>query len=204
MFVTLLITLLFPPLLLSLMVPPAHATTVSENTNTLKCVILLHGLARTSSSMTDMQRALIAAGFVVAKIDYPSRTKTVKKLSGPAIEEGLAQCETQGASTVHVVTHSMGGILFRQYVADNNAEAFSRTVMLAPPNQGSEVVDALRDVPGFKRLNGPAGLQIGTDEPSVPSNPGPATSDIAVIAGTSTLLLQSHKIIQGNIQHTTT
>jgi len=43
----------------------------------------------------------------------------------------------------------MGGILFRQYVADNDAEAFSRTVMLAPPNQGSEVVDALRDVPDF-------------------------------------------------------
>lgn len=74
------------------MVPTAHATTVSENTNTLECVILLHGLARTSSSMTDMQRALIAAGYVVAKIDYPSRTKTVKELSGPAIEEGLAHC----------------------------------------------------------------------------------------------------------------
>jgi len=98
----------------------------------------------------------------------------------------------------------MGGILFRQYVADNDAEAFSRTVMLAPPNQGSEVVDALRDVPGFKWLNSPAGLHIGTDELGVPSDLGPATSDIAVIAGTFTLLLQSHKISQGNIQHTTT
>ncbi len=156
-----------------------HALNASVN-----CVILLHGLARTSASMNDMQTQLIKAGFVVAKIDYPSRKQTVQELAAPAIEKGLQVCKQQGADKVHVVTHSMGGILVRQYMATYGAKQFSRTVMLAPPNKGSEAVDALRDVPGFQFLNGPAGLQLGTDENSVPLQLGPVESDVAVIAGT--------------------
>jgi len=148
------------------------------------CAILLHGLARTSSSMDDMQEELTNAGFAVAKIDYPSRTKPIEELAAPAIERGLAECRAQTTGKVHVVTHSMGGLLFRQYVSVNGANAFARTVMLAPPNKGSEAVDALRDVPGFKWLNGPAGLQMGTDENSAPLKLGPATSDVAIVAGT--------------------
>lgn len=162
----------------------ADTTAETDAANAPACVILLHGLARTSASMNDMQDELIDAGFAVAKIDYPSRTKPIEELAGPAIELGLAQCRSQTVGNVHVVTHSMGGLLFRQYVADHGADAFERTVMLAPPNKGSEAVDALRDVPGFQWLNGPAGLQMGTDENSVALQLGPATSDVAIVAGT--------------------
>jgi len=51
------------------------------------------------------------------------------------------------------------------------------------------VVDALRDVPGFRWLNGPAGLQMGTDKNSVPLQLGPAISDVAVVAGTFSINL---------------
>lgn len=167
---------------------PVVANTTAENSALVSdapdCVILLHGLARTSASMNEMQRTLIEAGFVVSKIDYPSRVNPIEVLAGPAIERGLKECQDQTEGKVHVVTHSMGGILFRQYVSENGTDAFARTVMLAPPNKGSEAVDALRDVPGFEWLNGPAGLQMGTDKNSVPLQLGPATSDVAVVAGT--------------------
>lgn len=154
-----------------------------------ECVILLHGLARTSASMNTLQDELVKAGFVVAKIDYPSRKRTVEQLASPAIDEGLQLCREQAAQKIHVVSHSMGGILFRQYAREHGAKQFSRTVMLAPPNKGSEVVDALREAPGFAIFNGPAGLQIGTDSDSVPLKLGPATSDVAVIAGTFSINL---------------
>ncbi len=164
------------------------AATESETTES-QCVILLHGLARTSSSMNDMQDALDDAGFVVAKIDYPSRTQPIETLAGPAVQKGISECRAKTSGTIHVVTHSMGGILFRQYVSTDGVDAFGRTIMLAPPNKGSEAVDALREVPGFQWLNGPAGLQLGTDENSVPLRLGPATSDVAVIAGTFSINL---------------
>lgn len=154
-----------------------------------ECVILLHGLARTSASMKLMKSELESAGFVVANIDYPSREQTVQQLATPTIDKGLKFCEKQGASVVHVVTHSMGGILFRQYVSEHGAEKFTRTVMLAPPNKGSEVVDEMSELPGFKFLNGPAGVQLGTGADSLPLQLGPATSDVAVIAGTFSINL---------------
>jgi triacylglycerol lipase len=57
-------------------------------------------------------------------------------------------------------------------------------VMLAPPNGGSELVDLLKHWPVYRRLNGPAGLQLGTDVDSVPNQLGPVR-DVAVgiIAG---------------------
>ncbi len=174
---------------LAFMAPQVQANSSSNTSTTEECVILLHGLARTSSSMNDLQAALLDAGFAVAKIDYPSRKFTVEQLAAPAIEKGLRLCAEQGATKNHVVSHSMGGILFRQYVAEYGAEQFARTVMLAPPNKGSEAVDALRDVPGFDFLNGPAGLQMGTDSTSLPLKLGPAISDVAVIAGTFSINL---------------
>jgi len=179
----------FALMFIVLAVPAAQANSDAASAESKECVILLHGLARTSSSMNDLQDELMAAGFAVAKIDYASRKSTVEALAAPTIDKGLKQCHEQGSKKVHVVTHSMGGILFRQYVADHGAQAFSRTVMLAPPNHGSEAVDALKDVPGFVFLNGPAGLQMGTDHNSVPLKLGPASSDVAVVAGTFSINL---------------
>ena len=53
------------------------------------CVVLLHGLARTSTSMNKMQRELEGAGFLTANIDYPSREHTVEELADIAVPAGL-------------------------------------------------------------------------------------------------------------------
>ncbi len=59
--------------------------------------------------------------------------------------------------------------------------------MLAPPNQGSEVVDNWKNVPGYSLLNGPAGAQLGTGPASVPLSLGPVTYPVGIIAGDKTL-----------------
>jgi hypothetical protein len=55
--------------------------------------------------------------------------------------------------------------------------------MLGPPNQGSEVVDRLRSWWLFRRINGPAGSQLGTGVDSVPNSLGPVKFVLGVIAG---------------------
>ncbi len=134
-----------------------------------ECVILLHGLARSSLSMERMKWFLEDAGYQVANIDYPSRDFEIDRLAPLAVEGGLTQCAELGSvERVHFVTHSLGGILVRFYFAEHALDSLGRVVMLAPPNQGSLAVDELQDWPGFEWLNGPAGYQLGKGENSIP------------------------------------
>ena len=55
--------------------------------------------------------------------------------------------------------------------------------MLGPPNQGSELVDRLKSVPGFSLL-GPTGMRLGTDADSILRELGPVSYEVGVIAGT--------------------
>jgi pimeloyl-ACP methyl ester carboxylesterase len=153
-----------------------------------ECVVLLHGLIRSSSSMNKMQRELDEAGFATANIDYPSRDHTIEELAEMAIPEGLDQCrEHDDVERIHFVTHSLGGILVRQFLSEKEIPELGRVVMLGPPNQGSIAADDMGGVPGFDWLNGPAGRQLGKGEDSVPLNLGPANFEVGIIAGNRTI-----------------
>jgi pimeloyl-ACP methyl ester carboxylesterase len=148
-------------------------------------VILLHGLARTDKSMGKIENALSRQGYCVTNVSYDSRVGDIETLASKAIVPALIDCPS--ADSVHFVTHSLGGILLRQYLLNHSIENLGRVVMLGPPNQGSEVVDELRDFPGFGFINGEAGQELGTGANSVPRRLGPANFDLGVIAGTSSV-----------------
>ncbi len=150
------------------------------------CVVLLHGLARTSRAMDEMAAALQLDGYRVANVSYPSREYPIEELAPLAIESGLDECGDH-TSKVHFVTHSLGGILVRYYYEENDVDRVGRVVMLAPPNQGSKVADSLRDTPGFDWLNGPAGSQLGKGEDSIPLALGLPKFEFAVIAGSRSI-----------------
>ena len=146
-------------------------------------VILLHGLCRSGRSMIPMGQALTQAGYKVVNMDYPSRSASIEKLSDDAIGLAVEDCQRHGATTIHFVTHSLGGILVRSYLARHSIPNLGRVVMLGPPNQGSEIVDKLGSLWLFKKINGPAGSELGTDENSTPNRLGPANFCVGVIAG---------------------
>jgi triacylglycerol lipase len=164
------------------------------NTAHSQCTILLHGLARSSDSMAKLEAAL-APDYTVVNVDYPSRKHTVEVLSATVLPPALDKC---GDHTVHFVTHSMGGLLIRQYLTQHAIERLGRIVMLGPPNQGSEVIDALGNWPGLEWLNGPAGQQLGTRDNSIPLALGDINSEIGIIAGDRTINFILSSIIPGS------
>ncbi|HZL12662.1 MAG TPA: alpha/beta fold hydrolase [Verrucomicrobiae bacterium] len=161
----------------------ANSVTAAPVSNARDEVILLHGLCHTSRSMAKIEGALADAGFKTRNVDYPSRTALIQKLADDAIGKALANCHQKGATKIHFVTHSLGGILVRSYLARHAIPNLGRVVMLAPPNQGSEVVDKLGRLFIFKWLNGPAGNELGTDKNSTPNQLGPANFPVGIIAG---------------------
>lgn len=154
-----------------------------------ECVVLLHGLGRSAASMEKLEEILTENGYIVANINYPSRKMPIESLANIAVTEGLEQCELVNTKQVNFVTHSLGGILVRQYYSQHSADSVHRVVMLGPPNQGSELVDKLGSMPGYELITGEAGTQLGTDLQSIPRRLGPVSFELGVIAGTQSINL---------------
>jgi pimeloyl-ACP methyl ester carboxylesterase len=159
----------------------------SSSIQAAECVILLHGLARSSASFFKLEERLYNQAYKVVNYNYPSIKYEIEKLANDAMTQSIAQCKEH--SPIHFVTHSMGGILVRQYLQGNTITKLGRVVMLGPPNKGSEVVDQLGRYSIFKWLNGPAGMQLGTNPKSLPNTLGPANFELGIIAGTRTINL---------------
>ncbi|MCW1918713.1 alpha/beta hydrolase [Rhodobacter sp. KR11] len=158
-----------------------------------ECVVLLHGLARSEASLLLMDGALRAQGYQVVNESYPSTAATVAELA-EMVGDRVAACPP--GTKVNFVTHSMGGILLRLWLRDHRPAQMGRVVMLAPPNQGSEVVDALSDWALFRWVHGPAGAELGTG-PEGPRSLPPVDFDLGVIAGNRSLSPWLSRLIPG-------
>ncbi len=154
-------------------------------------VVLLHGLGRTSWSMSHLARTLERDGYRVVNLSYPSRSLPLEQLATEWLPRTLRErgvdLTASADSRVHVVTHSMGGILLRLYLRDHPDAALGRVVMLAPPNAGSELSDRMNAFPPFRWFTGVNGRRLGTDAASLPRTLGPwptHSGQLGVIAGT--------------------
>lgn len=128
-------------------------------------IVLLHGIARHAASLATLERVLIADGYRTLNLDYPARKHCIEDIVA-FIQEPIAGFQATFAGRLHFVTHSMGGLVARAYIARHRPSRLGHVVMLTPPNEGSEIADLLASNPLYRAFFGPAGAELITARPN--------------------------------------
>ncbi|ATC66073.1 acetyltransferase [Nibricoccus aquaticus] len=138
--------------------------------------------------MARLASSLRRDGYRVINVSYPSRSVPLEELAATWLPDLLRAHKADTAPRLHVVTHSMGGILLRLYLRDHRPANLGRLVMIAPPNHGSEVAEKLRNNCLFHLFTGKNGRRLGTGPESLPLTLGPLeNTDLGIIAGSRSL-----------------
>ena len=116
----------------------------------VEAVLLLHGLWMNSVAMLYLELALDDAGFSAISLDYHS-------MRGTLPEHVAALADRVGgtaADTVHLVAHSLGGIVALDYLQGKRDSRIGRVVLLGAPVGGSRAARAFADQPGGEWMLG--------------------------------------------------
>ncbi len=87
------------------------------------------------------------------------------------------------STRLHWVTYSLGGLVARSFLAAAGERHRGRLVMLATPNHGSEIVDAIGHLAIFRLAFGELATQLGTANDGLAKRLDVPDAEIGVIAG---------------------
>lgn len=141
-------------------------------------VALLHGLGRSPASMALLARRLERRGWTTSRPRYRSTALT--------LDQALAQVAapvarlSATADEVHLVGHSLGGLLALLLALRQPPPNLGRVVQVGSPNGGAEAAALAARVPGAPRLMGPVLSQL---DRKVLSDAGPFDFPLGCIAG---------------------
>jgi len=152
-----------------------------------ECVSLVHGFLASSMTMAVLGHRLDRRGYLAKPWGYRNMRRSILE-HAEAFGDELARLEADRAvSTIHLVTHSMGGIIARAALERFRPRKLGRFVMLAPPNRGSFVATATVGILG--RLFKPVAELTTAPDSLVNSLGMPTGVDVGVIAASRDALV---------------
>lgn len=150
-------------------------------------IVLLHGIARHAGSLAVLENALRADGYATLNLDYPARRHCIEDIAA-ALHEPITRFGEACAGRLHFVTHSMGGLVARAFINRHRPARLGHVVMLAPPNEGSEIADLFGGNALYRAFFGPAGAELVTTRPAALCQVlGEVDYPLGVIAGDRSL-----------------
>lgn len=108
-------------------------------------ILLVHGIVSNRSIFTLLRRGLTRRGFSnVFAMNYPTLTTDVRSAALRLAEEVERVAEETGFERIHVIGHSLGGLIARYYVTRLGGDARVHTlVTLGTPHSGTWVAYAV-------------------------------------------------------------
>lgn len=155
-----------------------------NNPEAKECVAMIHGLGRSPKSFFFTKLYLMRAGYRVVSPWYPSTKKDIESLASEVEKQINVECSDM--EKIHIVTHSLWGIITRYMFEEKDIEKIGNIVMLAPPNKWSDIVDTFKNYAWFEWINGPTGITLGTAPTDLPQKLPSTIQDpvsVGIIAG---------------------
>jgi len=150
-------------------------------------VVMVHGLAARPIVLFPLARTLKSSFGQIINWGYPSLWSRIET-HGKRFAELLQQMDEAGDNgRIHLVGHSMGGIIARLALADYLPRRLGRFVMIAPPNRGSRYARHL--APHLGRLSPPIAQLTDEHGSFVCSLPPPSGPEIGIIAAKSDFMV---------------
>lgn len=147
-------------------------STVSSATT----VILVHGLWMTGVELRWLGRQLERCGFAVRYFRYRSWRGSFDR----AAAELRRFAEEENGARIHLLGHSLGGLVIARMLAAGELPNLGRIVLLGSPQQGSELATVLAQSRAGRFILGPVAL-----EGIVRNRPAPlAGRELLVMSGT--------------------
>ncbi|WP_228122424.1 esterase/lipase family protein [Saccharothrix syringae] len=144
-------------------------------------IVLVHGIGDNRSAFAVLSGALRRRGFgVVHAVNYSvltALTGDVRRSAALLGEHVERVCEQTGADRVHVVGHSLGGLIARYYVQRLHGDARVRTLVTLGTPHGGTLTAYLFPTPLTRQLRPGSDLLSELAEPS----PRPCRTRFAVV-----------------------
>lgn len=173
-----------------------HVKRFGTQTENEHMVMLVHGLGRSASAFAAMEDAIRQAGYATANINYPSTRQGIAAHAND-IERIIESFE--GVQSLSIVTHSLGALVIRDLLARASVWRdridVRRVVMIAPPNQGSQLAKRLSAIPAYQWLTGESGQYLASEVARTLPVPD---AEIGIIAGGRGNALGFNPILSGD------
>lgn len=151
-------------------------------------VILVHGLWTPAAVFSLHSRWLQRRGYRTRRFGYPSVRATLSQ-NAQALQRFITETS---ATDIHLVGHSLGGLIILQLLANTPDTRLRRAVLLGTPCLDSHCARRLAKVAGMSSLLGRSIMEWLTRSSHLPrSSPSPATTvfpepvlEVGVLAGT--------------------
>jgi pimeloyl-ACP methyl ester carboxylesterase len=158
-----------------------------QQISTKEAVVLVHGLAAKRVVMAILRGKLARVYGEVINWGYPSLWSPIQR-HGRELVRLLERLDGERYERIHLVTHSMGGIVARLALAEFVPERLGRFVMIAPPNGGSHI--ASRVAPYLGRLCPPLAQLADHEASFVRTLPLPRAPEVGIIAARTDFLVR--------------
>ncbi len=146
-----------------------------------ECVVLIHGFFRTRRDMQTLARALARSGYAIETPTLPTTRLCVDGCTARLEQFLLPRLDRH--HRVHMVGHSMGGLIIRRFLSRNELPWPGRCVLIATPNQGSPLITrACRLAPILTSVLQPL-ADFRDNAPPIPPPMNGPHPDIGAIAG---------------------